>query len=69
MFRDPHVRHGMRLTTYNNLPRCSCRVPWDGLWAATQSNARLAQLDRALASGAKGQRFESSIARHFFLPV
>lgn len=28
-------------------------------------HAPVAQLDRALASGAKGQRFESSRARHF----
>jgi hypothetical protein len=30
--------------------------------------APLAQLDRALASGAKGQRFESSRARHPLAP-
>ena len=29
-----------------------------------QSHAQLAQLDRALASGAKGRRFDSCTARH-----
>jgi hypothetical protein len=30
-------------------------------------NGRLAQVDRALASGAKGRAFESPIAHHFFI--
>ena len=30
-------------------------------------SGRLAQVDRALASGAKGRWFESSIAHHFFI--
>ncbi len=37
---------------------------WSKRGVEAAENARLAQLDRALASGAKGRRFESCIARH-----
>ena len=64
-------------TVYRTVAQKWCNVTaWSTVLISSNSacnmtlreNAPVAQLDRALVSGTKGRRFESSQARHFLLP-
>src|SRR5258708_6352641 len=66
------LSHLSRISAHN-LPRAKVDVPlvYSGIataqvYGTIKRFAPVAQLDRAFASGAKGQRFESSRAHHVF---